>query len=179
MVAMTRADIAALTSSDNQEWETPASVYDPLHRMFGFTLDAAASVTNAKCPRYLTREDDGLAQDWGRETVWLNPPYSHGKRPGPSSKWLWTRKACYAAAEGATVVLLLPNDTDARHWCDWVLRASEVWFVCGRISFELDGRPVAGNTHGSAIVVYQPDNLDRPEGPRHRYVTRDMRFLTE
>lgn len=51
--------------SEKDDWETPQSLFDQLHAHFHFTLDAAASDSNHKLPRYYTKETDGLSQDWG------------------------------------------------------------------------------------------------------------------
>ncbi len=51
--------------SEKDDWETPQSLFDKLHEHFHFTLDAAASDSNHKLPRYYTKETDGLTQDWG------------------------------------------------------------------------------------------------------------------
>jgi phage N-6-adenine-methyltransferase len=49
-------------------------LFDRLNAQYAFTLDACATPENAKCDRYFTPADDGLAQTWtGR--VWMNPPY--------------------------------------------------------------------------------------------------------
>lgn len=93
--------------------ETPASVYDPLHAEFDFTLDAAASTANCKCTRYCTlsgfyigavqaARGDGFAKSWAGERVWCNPPFS-GLMP-------WVEKAWDDPAE--LVCLLLPNNRD-------------------------------------------------------------------
>lgn len=57
---------------------------------FRFTLDPCATPENAKCAKFFTEADDGLAQDWSDETVWLNPPY--GKTIGS-----WMKKAYESA----------------------------------------------------------------------------------
>lgn len=62
-------------SSDTVEWSTPQHVFDALNDEFRFTLDPAATKENAKCPRFYTVEQDGLAQDWSGERVFCNPPY--------------------------------------------------------------------------------------------------------
>ena len=67
------ADFDTRFKSNTVEWATPPEVYEPLNREFGFTLDVAATPDNAKCPRYYTREDDGLAQPWDG-VCWMNPP---------------------------------------------------------------------------------------------------------
>lgn len=66
------------------DWETPPAFFDILDREFGFTVDACAAPHNAKCDRYWTREQDGLAQDWSGERVFCNPPY--GRETGRSSR---------------------------------------------------------------------------------------------
>jgi len=53
---------SALMSSATDDWATPQSLFDALHREFSFTLDVCATPTNAKCARYFTAEcDDPLA----------------------------------------------------------------------------------------------------------------------
>lgn len=51
--------------SVKNDWETPQELFDSLDSEFHFTLDAAASVSNHKLPRYFTEQDNGLLQDWG------------------------------------------------------------------------------------------------------------------
>jgi site-specific DNA-methyltransferase (adenine-specific) len=56
-------------------------------------LDPCATTENAKCERYFTREDDGLAEEWTRR-VFLNPPYGRAIRK-------WMRKAWEASQSTA------------------------------------------------------------------------------
>ena len=60
--------------SAKQDWTTPDALFDPIDAEFHFTLDAAADEQNARAAKFFTESDDGLRQDWGTETVWLNPP---------------------------------------------------------------------------------------------------------
>ena len=39
-----------LFSSKKQDWATPQALFDSVDKEFNFTLDAAASPQNAKCP---------------------------------------------------------------------------------------------------------------------------------
>ena len=122
-------------SSQTGEWETPQALFDPLDAEFHFTLDVCATAENAKCKRYFTKADDGLVQDWRGEMCWMNPPY--GREIGG-----WIEKACMEGARGAVVFCLLPARTDTRWWHNWVQLALEVWFLKGRVCFELDGKPI-------------------------------------
>ncbi len=80
-----------LFTSNTPEWATPQATFDELDREFGFTVDVCANEGNAKCARYFTQSDDGLAQSWDNEIVWCNPPY--GREIGK-----WVKKA--SEAEG-------------------------------------------------------------------------------
>ena len=63
-------------SSRSNEWATPSWLLEGLDREYGpFTLDPCATAANAKCSRYFTKATESLAQDWGREVVFMNPPY--------------------------------------------------------------------------------------------------------
>lgn len=134
-------------SSNSDDWATPPEVFAALDREFGFTLDACASAANAKCQRFFNVESNGLAQSWAPATTWLNPPY--GRDIG-----IWMKKAADEAANGATVVCLVPARTDTRWWHEQVMaRACEVRLVCGRLKFGFGRAPAP---FPSAVVVYQP-----------------------
>ena len=52
-------------SSTTDLWETPQDFFDKLNDEFHFNLDPCATSENAKCPKYYTKEDDGLSKNWG------------------------------------------------------------------------------------------------------------------
>ena len=112
-------------------WETPPEVFEPLDDEFHFTLDAAASDTNAKCRRYYTKEQDGLAQPWAPERVWCSPPYDS------VTLHLWMKKAYQESLLGALVVMLVPVRTDADWWHGYVEGKAEARFLPGRVKFTL------------------------------------------
>lgn len=123
---------------------TPPEFFAALDREFGFTLDVCALPHNAKCARYFTPDDDGLAQEWGDNVCWMNPPYG---REIPK----WMAKAYDAACHGATVVCLVPARTDTRWWHEYAEKG-ERRFVRGRIKFVGN----AGNApFPSAVIVFR------------------------
>src|SRR5262249_28447663 len=107
-----------------------------------FTLDACAQAHNAKCVRYYSPIDDGLAQPWSGK-VWMNPPY--GRTIGQ-----WMRKAWEASQQGATVVCLVPARVDTRSWHDYAKRGT-VLFLRGRLKFGGIGNSAP---FPSALVVF-------------------------
>ena len=135
----------ALYSSELGEWETPLALYAALHAEFAFNLDPAATVKNAKCPRFYTKQDDGLSKSWKGERVWLNPPYGRGIIEA------WVEKA--ATGECEVAVLLLPARTDTKWFQTWVLPfVHDLRFIRGRVRFV--GAP-SSSPFPSVIVVYQ------------------------
>ena len=96
----------AMFSSATCEWETPLDFFQRQNALYHFDLDVCATPENAKCERYFTEAQDGLAQPWeGR--CWMNPPY--GRTIGK-----WVQKA-YESVNGGVQSLLcacyLPEPT--------------------------------------------------------------------
>jgi site-specific DNA-methyltransferase (adenine-specific) len=130
-------------SSASAEWETPGDLFNELDRIFGgFTLDPCATPQNAKCARFFTRADDGLAQDWTGK-VFMNPPY--GREIGK-----WVRKAWTESLSGALVVCLLPARVDTRWWHEYA-KKGHVYFLRGRLKF---GSSVNSAPFPSVLVTF-------------------------
>ena len=142
----------ALYSSRTDEWPTPQQFFSALDKEFHFTLDPCATRHNAKCRRYFTRAEDGLAQDWGTHRVFCNPPYGRAMRD-------WARKCFEFARRGALVVLLAHARTDTRWFHDWVYGKAEVRFVRGRLKFG-DGAQSA--PFPSLVAVFRPTTIEIP-----------------
>ncbi len=148
------ARLSKLFESDRTELETPLEFFAPLHREFGFTLDVAADASNAKCRRFLSKEDDGLSQPWSG-VCWMNPPYG-------SSVPVWLSKAVRERERGVTTVALIPARTNTEWFHEICFRHGEVRFVRGRPKF-------VGHKHGLpwplALVIFRgvivaPPTLD-------------------
>lgn len=140
----------ALYSSRSEEWATPQAFFDKLNAEFHFDLDAAATRENAKCPVFIDKAVDALADAkwtaWGHR-IFCNPPYG-------CDIGRWFAKAREAQADGALVVMLAHARTDTRWWHEHVQGvASEVRFVKGRLRFG-DGKQSA--PFPSAVIVYRP-----------------------
>jgi site-specific DNA-methyltransferase (adenine-specific) len=105
-----------LFSSESIHWATPKELYDSLDSEFQFNDDP--------CPLY---GNGGLDRDWGTST-YCNPPYGR-------KICLWLEKALKESTQGKTVVCLIPSRTDTKWWHDYVMKASEIRFLKGRLKF--------------------------------------------
>ena len=117
-----------MMSSNTPEWATPQDLFNKLDGEFHFTLDPCATKENAKCAYFFTKEDDGLSKNWGKEKVFMNPPY--GKVIGE-----WVKYAWQSWLGGATVVCLLPARTDTKWFHEYIYGQAEIRFIKGRLKF--------------------------------------------
>lgn len=139
-----------LFSSERSDWETPPEFFKKLDDEFHFTLDVCADELNHKCSRYFNKASDGLAQVWGTDICWLNPPYGSGVSH-------WIGKASRSAALGACVVALLPARTDTRWFHSWIYNHPnvEIRFLPGRLKFV--GAKYAA-PFPSMVVIFRHDH---------------------
>ena len=133
-----------LFSSNTELWATPQDFFDKLNQEFGFTLDPCALPDNAKCAKFFTPEDDGLAQDWSGERVFCNPPY--GRKIAA-----WVKKCHDEAQKGVFVVMLIPARTDTSYFHDYIYHKAEIRFIRGRLKF---GNAEQGAPFPSMLVIY-------------------------
>jgi len=151
----------------SQEWETPKWLFDQLNDEFKFTVDAAATAANTKLPRFWTEAEDGLAQSWLGERVFVNPPYNEIAA--------WAGKASFYTA--ALVVMIAPVFTDQRwfHTC-CKLSNAEVRLIRGRVRFEIDGKPAGSPRFPSMVVIWRPIHWLQPMAPK---VTRKQKSIVK
>ena len=133
----------SLFSSKSNEWVTPNYVFQQLNREFKFTLDPCCTKDNKKCKKFYTKKENGLLQDWSKESVFMNPPY------GKEIK-LWVQKAYEESLKGATVVCLIPARTDTVYWHDYCFKG-QVRFIKGRLKFSGKGSA----PFPSAVVIFK------------------------
>jgi phage N-6-adenine-methyltransferase len=143
-------------SSVDDTWTTPKSFFNKLNEEFDFGLDAAALQGSTLVPDNWYGPDhpdpaarDALRIDWQHNSrgkpIWLNPPYGRGINA-------WVSKANDESKKGATVVCLVPAQTDTNWWWDNCIH-HEVRFIKGRLKFG-DGKNSA--PFPSAVIVMRP-----------------------
>jgi len=156
-------------TSNSDEYETPADIFDPLNKEFKFVADMACTLKNAKCEIEVT---NSLAAPWiyildgslKNKAVFCNPPYSRGLQ----KKFL--KQGAEAMKDGITSVFLVPARTDTTAWHTYIWdekkhkpkRGVEVRFIKGRIKFEINGKPIYDKNgraqsapFPSAIVIFK------------------------
>lgn len=116
------------------EWSTPQDFFDKLNAEFHFTLDVCATAENAKCEKFYSLADDGLAQ--------------YGRAIGD-----WMKKARESSERGATIVCLVPARTCTKWWHQYAARG-DVTFLRGRLRF---GSADTGAPFPSALIVFSND----------------------
>lgn len=134
---MTKGFTTGMRTSLDDTWTTPKDFFDEINKEFNFGLDAAALQASTLVPDNWYGPDhpdlsrrDGLARVWHKDTdktIWLNPPYGRVIKQ-------WVAKAHQEAANGATVVCLVPARTDTAWWHDNCIM-HEVRFLRGRLKF--------------------------------------------
>jgi len=118
-----------MPAAKSGDWGTPLWLFAMLDEEFEFTLDAAASATNALCEKFYTKEQDALAQSWEGESVFINPPFF------AKDLNAFVRKAYVESrARNTIVVMIVPAKTDQRWWHEYAIR-TQVAFVKGRVTF--------------------------------------------
>ena len=131
-------------SSEDHTWETPAALFAVLNAEFAFDLDVCATADTAKCSRFYSPEQNGLAMPW-QGTCWMNPPYGR-----EIVKWIGKAHLTAARALGS-VVALVPARVDTAWWWNYA-RHGEVRFLPGRLRF---GEAASGAPFPSAVIVFR------------------------
>ena len=109
-------------SSIKQNWKTPRGLYLTLNKEFQFDFDP--------CPTNEGRtlhDIDMLGSDWGKVSF-VNPPYKYIEQ--------WVKKAHKEWYKGKIVVMLIPSRTDTKWWHDYIMKATEIRFIKGRLRFD-------------------------------------------
>ena len=130
-----------LFTSLRGDWKTPKALFQVLDAEFHFDFDP--------CPTKPTF--DGLKSRWGNVNF-VNPPY--GK-----DITRWIQKGYREYLLGNTVVFLLPSRTDTRWWHDFIMKATEIRFIKGRLKFD-DQKNSA--PFPSAIAIFKPKRYGKP-----------------
>jgi len=133
----------------NIYWETPQDFFHELNKEFRFNVDVCAIESDTKVSSYINPDIDGLAVLWNGN-CWCNPPYDR-------SIGNWVQKAYDESQRGSLIVCLLPGRSSDTKWFHrYVMRASEIRFIKGRLQFLHNGEAGQGSSISNIIVVFRP-----------------------
>lgn len=147
-------------------WETPQDFFDEINKEFRFNLDVCAVKSDAKVAHFIDPDINSLTVSWAG-TCWMNPPYDRSIEH-------WVAKAHRSAQHGCTIVCLLPGRSNDTLWFhNYIMRASEIRFVKGRIQFLHNKKLGSGSNISNILVVFRPyctgppvvSNIDRQGRP--------------
>jgi len=141
-------------ANTTDEWYTPKWIIDSLG---SFDLDPCAPEHKLwpTAKRHITASEDGLAQVWGGDRVWLNPPYS---RP-------LIERFVRKMVKHNNGIALLFNRCDSKMFQDLIFpNATAILFVRGRIKFyRADGTRGDSPGCGSVLVSFGEGNAEALE----------------
>lgn len=124
--------------------ETPAWLFDQLHRVFRFDMDVAASASTSRVKLYFS---DSLTEDWAEfgSRAYLNPPYSN---PRP-----FLVKAKEQQRRGVLTVALLKLDPSVEWWDE--TDAAQLHVLRRRVRFDYQGKPAPyAASFPSVLAIY-------------------------
>lgn len=128
---------------------TPDDFFALVKKEFGeFDLDVCATREDTKADKWI--EEDSLNKEW-KGLCWMNPPLYESRGILP-----WIKKAYETGRiRGNIVVCLLPAFVDRGWFHEYVLFASEIRFIRGRLKFS-DAKNRA--SFPSMLVIFK-DNM--------------------
>jgi phage N-6-adenine-methyltransferase len=117
--------------NSKQDYGTPWPLIRAIEARWGpLTIDLAARADNAKAPRFITPEQDSLAQDWdaqiGFGLGWLNPEFAD---IAP-----WAKKC--ASCELASLFMLTPASIGAEWFAEYCELKTKIVALRPRIKYE-------------------------------------------
>jgi len=145
-----------MNTKGNDNFQTPRPLFEQLHRIFNFTLDAACTSKNCLCSKgfFFDTGADALKSSWGGERVFCNPPFSQ--------KAAFIEKAYNEVINGdcPICVMILPsNCQDSQAFQKYIKKNFFYETLAGRVSFihPETGQQMKGNNSGTTIVYFKKD----------------------
>lgn len=140
-----------MTEDLRDTWCTPLWGVRLLEARLGvpFDLDVAASATNAKAPRYYTRDDDALSLPWACTAGFMNPPFS---LLGEFVDRMITAHHRHEADVGFGLVTLA--DISTRYWAQLERWGAERVRIAGRWSCESPDASVASSSARMPMALW-------------------------
>lgn len=114
----------AMFSKKSDLWGTPQWLLHKIQRDLKMTFSSFDP-----CPYPKPKNFDGLQIDWGEKgtNVFVNPPFTRTRE--------FLVKCREQASRGLNVAALVACRCETKWWHESVMKANEIYFIKGRISF--------------------------------------------
>lgn len=157
--------------AERNDYATPWPVVHFLERHFGkFDLDPCCYPETAKGKTFYTAEDNALTKKW-HGNVFMNPPWG---QPDISQFIEYAYRQSLAGNTNIIVGLIPASSPDIHAWHNFIFKgANYIYYIRGRMPFELDGIRKNDNNVPTAIVLWKNA---RP-GTRPRLGTFDIKNM--
>ena len=132
------------------DWETPQSLFDEACKKYKVrpTLDVCATRRNKKCATFFSKQS--LNKQWNK-SFFMNTTYCRNI----IYKWI---KYAYEQhlKHNVTGLALIFAKTETAWWWNYIQDKAEVYFIKGRVHFQLDGKtPKNSAPYGSCWVIWR------------------------
>jgi hypothetical protein len=143
-------------TSGEVEYYTPPAIIEAAREVMGsIDLDPFSSIEANKrvgAARIFTMAEDGFAQDWNCQTLWMNHPFGrkYNKRAVDKLEAEWLARICHAAC-------CITYACTSEKWFQPLLRRPQC-FLSPRTDYYLpDGSKKRGVTKGSVVTYFGLD----------------------
>lgn len=125
-------------TSQSVDWCTPPKYVEAVKEVFGGTIELDPcsnewSVVGANS-EWILPENDGLAEEWNFNSIYVNPPYGADRQRRTTIKH-WLEKCSHAyEIYGSEVLALVPVAANTGHWKKYV------WGCATAVCFLYDTR---------------------------------------
>ncbi len=140
------------TKNDEDEYETPQSVYDDLIKKYKMKpiLDPFADKENTKCNFFFDKETNAFNYKWAWD-LWINAPHSKQEQAVKKANDSWLD-------HNINIIMIVPANAIGAHYFDNIFDsgAAKYYRYSGRIRFLQHGAPSkASSRNGYFVVIWR------------------------
>ena len=134
-------------------------------------VDAFASPSNARFPRYWTKAIDAFQQDWSKDFLWINPPF--GRMDAVVRKVI---------SEGAKALIIAPQQRSSSWWNPLMSVSQGEKLVCTKwihgvqtriMAYFVDGKLRKPAVHYVREIMARQLQVDPADRPKHDCLTME------
>ena len=147
-------------NSKSQSWGTPLKYVNVIRQFFGgsIALDPCSneySIVHAET-EFMLPKNDGLIENWGYPTIYMNPPYGADRERGATIKNWLAKCALTHQKYDSEILALVPVATNTGHWKQSVFgQAKAICFLYDtRLKFLENGSGAGKGAPMACAMIY-------------------------